>query len=123
MRASRKVLLDSNVPHDLRPYLSNHNTFTAAYLGWQGLKNGKLLEAAEAENFDVLVTGDLSLKYQQNLTGLRLAIVSLSAINWPVIEPHLERIVAAVDAATPGAFIRVECGTFSRRRVKSEPPY
>ena len=95
----------------------------AAYLGWQGLKNGKLLEAAEAENFDVLVTGDLSLNYQQNLAQRKLAIVSLSAINWPVIEAHVEKIVAAVNAAMPGAFIRVECGTFCRRRAKSEPPY
>jgi hypothetical protein len=55
----RKVLLDSNVPHDLRPYLTHHRTFTAAYLGWQGLKNGELLDAAEAESFDVLVTRDL----------------------------------------------------------------
>jgi hypothetical protein len=75
----RRVLLDSNVPHDLRPYLSHHRTFTAAYLGWQGLKNGELLKIAEAESFNVLVTGDFSLPYQQNLAERKLAIVSLSA--------------------------------------------
>ena len=82
-----KVLLDENIPHDLRPFLRHHDTFTAAYLGWAGLKNGALLEAAENDGFDVLVTGDLSLPYQQNMEGRRLAIVSLSAVNWPVIEP------------------------------------
>jgi hypothetical protein len=56
-----KVLLDENIPHDLRPFLRHHETFTAAYRGWAGLKNGELLDAAEKAGFDVLVTGDLSL--------------------------------------------------------------
>jgi hypothetical protein len=83
-----KVLLDENIPHDLRQYLRHHETFTAVYLGWAGLKNGQLLAAAEREGFDVMVTGDLSLTHQQNLVGRRIGIVSLSAIGWPVIEPR-----------------------------------
>lgn len=111
-----KVLLDENIPHDLRPHLAHHDTYTVAYLGWAGLKNGRLLEAAWAERFDVLVTGDLSISYQQNLTGRQIAVVSLSAINWPFIEPHLDKIVKAVDEAVPGGFVRVECGVFSRKK-------
>jgi len=111
-----KVLLDENIPHDLRAHLRQHDTFTVAYLGWAGLKNGILLEAAEGDGFQVLVTGDLSMNYQQNLTARRIAIVSLSAIAWPVIGPHVARIVAAIDVATPGAFARVECGVFVRRK-------
>jgi len=42
-----KVLLDENVPHDLRPFLDRYETFTAAWMGWAGLKNGQLLNAAE----------------------------------------------------------------------------
>ncbi|MDQ2776787.1 MAG: hypothetical protein M3Y57_17995 [Acidobacteriota bacterium] len=107
-----KILLDENIPHDLRPHLAHHDTYTVAYLGWAGLKNGRLLEAGEANGFDVLVTGDLSMSYQQNLAARRMAIVSLSAIAWPIIEPHVPRIAAAVDDAGAGSFVRVECGVF-----------
>jgi hypothetical protein len=53
-----KILLDENCPHDLRRFLRHHETFTAFYAGCAGLKNGGLLDAAEKDNFDVLVTGD-----------------------------------------------------------------
>ena len=109
-----KVLLDENIPHDLRPHLGHHETFTAAYLGWAGLKNGQLLDAAENDAFDIIVTGDLSLTYQQNMAARRIAIVSLSAIGWPVIEPHVSKIIEAVDAARPGSFARVDVGKFRR---------
>jgi hypothetical protein len=117
-----KVLLDENIPHDLRPFLRHHETFTAAYRGWAGLKNGELLDAAEKAGFDVLVTGDLSLSYQQNMALRRLAVVSLSAVNWPVIEPHIAKIVRAVDEARAGSFVRVECGAFIRRKLKPPKP-
>ncbi len=109
-----RVLLDENIPQDLRSHLAHHDTFTAAYLGWAGLKNGKLLEAAEANGFDVLVTGDLSMSYQQNLSRRQIAVVSLSAISWPIIEPHTAKIVTAADATKPGKFLRVDCGAFVR---------
>jgi hypothetical protein len=105
-----KVLLDENIPHDLRPHLEQHETYTVAYLGWAGLRNGRLLDIAEANGFEVLVTGDLSMSYQQNLTGMRIAIVSLSAIGWPIIEPHVAKIAKAVDDEKRGSFVRVECG-------------
>ncbi|MBV9506203.1 MAG: hypothetical protein JO323_14480 [Acidobacteriia bacterium] len=108
--------MDENIPHNLRPHLSHHDTYTVSYLGFAGLKNGHLLEAAEAGGFEVLVTGDLSFSYQQNLAERRIAIVSLSAIAWPIIEPHVPRIVSAVDEAKPGGFLRVDCGVFSRRK-------
>jgi hypothetical protein len=91
-------------------------------IGWAGLKNGHLLAAAEKDAFAVMVTGDLSLTYQQNMVGRKIAIVSLSAIDWPVIAPHVARIVEAVDNARPGSFSRVNCGSFVRsgRRVRSQ---
>jgi hypothetical protein len=66
---------------------------------------------------DVLLTGDQSLTYEQNLTGRRLAIVALSAIQLPILKENLAKIIAAIDAATPGTFQAVDCGTFSRRRT------
>ena len=64
-----KVLLDENIPHALRGYLGSHETATAVYMGWAGYKNGALLDIAEKSGFDVLVTGDRSLEYEQSLMG------------------------------------------------------
>jgi hypothetical protein len=59
----------------LRPFLPHHETFTVAYVGWGGLKNGKLLDAAERADFDVPITGDKTLEYEQNLAHRRIALV------------------------------------------------
>jgi hypothetical protein len=75
-----------------------------------------LLEAAEVNGFDVLVTGDLSMSYQQSLTGRRISIISLSAIGWPIIETRVSANVCAVDGATAGTFVRPDCGAFSRKK-------
>jgi hypothetical protein len=117
-----KVLLDEQLPHTLRHHLNHHDTTTAAFAGLAGLKNGKLLEAAVGGGFDVLVTGDKTIQYEQNLAHWALAIVSLSAVEWPLIVSHLGKIIDAVDSALPGSFTRVDCGTFSRRRPKPPEP-
>jgi len=113
-----KVLLDENMPHALRACLRPHQTATVAYMGWAGWKNGELLDAAENVAFDVLVTGDLSLAYQQNMSGRKIAIVSLSANNWPIIRSHAAKISAAVNTAVQGSFTRVDCGVFVRTTRK-----
>jgi hypothetical protein len=75
-----KVLLDENLDHALRKLLGPHDVVTVTYMGWAGLKNGELLQAAEDNAIDVLLTGDQTLTSEQSLTGRRLAIVALSAI-------------------------------------------
>ncbi len=114
-----KVLLDENLDHALRQLLGLHDVVTVAYMEWAGLKNGELLLAAEENGVEVLLTGDGTLSYEQNLTGRRLAIVALSAIQLPIIKRHLQKIVAALDAAAPGSCQMVDCGAFSR---KKDPP-
>ena len=109
-----KVLLDENLDHRLRSHLGSHEVFTASYKGWDGFKNGRLLQAAEDDRFDVLVTGDRTLCYEQSLTGRRLAIVVLSSVEWRLLKNYLPQIVAAIESAVPGSFQAVECGTFSR---------
>ncbi len=64
-----------------------------------------------------MVTGDKNIEYQQRLTGRKIAIVSLSAINWPVIKPHVAAIVKAVDKATPGTYQKVQCGHYRRQSL------
>jgi hypothetical protein len=118
----KRVLLDESVPAQLRTHLAHQETFTAVYAGFGGLKNGDLLKAAEQAGFDVLVTADKTLQFEQNLAEVKLALVCLSANSWRIIEPHVAKIVAAVDNATAGTVTPVECGIFLRRRRDPEGP-
>jgi len=115
-----RVLFDHNLPHKLRislGTLSKHEIVTASYVGWSDLKNGELLRTVEESSFDVIVTGDRSLFYEQNLFGRRLAIVALSTNNWPIVKNKIPQILAAIDSAVPGTFQSVDCGTFSRKKI------
>jgi hypothetical protein len=88
--------------------LKTHTLIEARARNWHLLKNGELLEAAEAAAFDVLVTSDKGIKYQQNLTGRKIALVVLSQGRWKPVRQRLDVIAAAVDAATPGSYTEVE---------------
>ena len=112
-----RVLFDHNLPHKLRSALvelSSHEIVTASHLGWGGLKNGELLVAAEAAAFEVFVTGDRTLAQEQNAAGRRLAILALSANNWPIIRDYLSEILTAIERAQPGGYAEVYCGEFRR---------
>lgn len=98
-----KVLLDGCVPRPLRRYLKNHEVKAAPEMGWGTLQNGDLIKVAEQE-FEVFVTADKNLRYQQNLKDRKLAIVVVPTNNWPELQKVLDRVSAAVDAATPGSF-------------------
>ena len=76
--------------------------------GWDRLSNGELLSAAEAAGFELLLTTDKNMSYQQNMQGRTIAFVVLGNQQWPVLRRYVERVVAAVDAATPGSFTEVE---------------
>ena len=72
-------------------------------MSWAGLANGELLRSAEDE-FDVLVTTDQSLRYQQNLSGRRLAILVMPTTSWPTIEGHVADVVQAIAGLRPGDY-------------------
>lgn len=114
-----KVLPEENLDHSLRTLLGPYEVVTVAFMGWAGLKNGELLRAAEEAGIDVLVTGDQTLSYEQNLTGRSLAIVALSAIQLPLIRKNLPVIIAALSDAVPGSFQAVDVGTFSRKSARA----
>jgi hypothetical protein len=111
-----RVLLDENLPHLLRNNLDDHDVFTVRYKGWAGLKNGELLKTAEDDGFEVFITGDQTVSYEQNLKGRRLAIVVLSSIDWHILKNYLPLITAALDSALPGTLQTVVCGTFTRKK-------
>jgi hypothetical protein len=102
------ILFDHSTPAPLRYALKGHVVVEAIERGWERLANGALLDAAEAAGFDLLVTADKNLRYQQNLTGRKISIIVLGNAQWPVLRRCVERVVAAVNAATPGSFAMVE---------------
>ena len=99
-----RVVFDNNVPAPLRRHLVEHEVFTAREMGWHELGNGNLLSAAERSGFDVMVTGDKNLSYQQNLARRDIALVVLGTVRWTVLRAHTEEVVAAVNRATKGSF-------------------
>ncbi len=102
-----KVLFDQGTPAPLRRALVTHTVETAHERGWSALQNGDLIAAAEAAGFEVFITTDRNLKYQQNLAGRQLAIVVLLTTSWPRIRQALPIVVDAVTAATPGTYREV----------------
>jgi predicted nuclease of predicted toxin-antitoxin system len=80
-----KIVFDQGTPAPLRHALAGHDVSTAYEMRWAKLSNGDLLKAAEAD-FDILITTDQSLAYQQNISGRRLAILVLPTTNWPTIK-------------------------------------
>ena len=66
--------------------------------------------------------GDKTIEYEQNMSGRKIAVVSLSVPHWQFVKPHIGRITLAVENATPGSFTRVECGAFSRRGARPQGP-
>jgi hypothetical protein len=103
-----RILFDQGTPVPLRESLRHHEVITAFEQGWSNLKNGELLDEAEASGFEVLVTTDRNLKYQQNLDSRHIAVVVLSTPSWPRIERALGLVVLAVDSAASGSYVEVD---------------
>jgi predicted nuclease of predicted toxin-antitoxin system len=101
-----RILFDQGTPVPLKQHLSSHQIETAYELGWSRLTNGELLAAAEGR-FDVLVTTDRNLRYQQSLSGRNLAVVVLPTTSWPVLERKVETIVSALSKVKPGEYLEI----------------
>ena len=97
-----KILFDHGTPAPLRNHLQEHSVDRSAEKGWELLENGELIRKAEAEGYEVIVTTDQSMRYQQNLTGRRLAIVVLLSTAWPKVQHRTEEIRAVIDEIRPG---------------------
>ncbi len=102
------ILFDQSAPAPLCSHLKGHSVTEARDRGWDRLVNGDLLNAAEAAGFEVFLTADKNLRYQQNLTRRKIAIVVLGNAQWRVLRKYVGRVVIAVDAATPGSYAEVE---------------
>ena len=102
------ILLDNNAPRGLAPALTPHMVTETRERGWSALKNGELLDAAEEAGFNVIVTSDKNIKYQQNLRGRKIALVVLTQGRWGLVRRKLADIAAAVNAASPGSYTEVD---------------
>ena len=102
-----KILFDHGTPRPLRQHLSGHDSDTAADNGWETLRNGELIAKAEEEGYEVLITTDQKLRYQQNLAGRRLAIIVLLKNNWPRVRLSTEEILSALGEIQPGGLREV----------------
>ena len=102
------ILFDHGTPRSIARSLVGHQVTRAAQLGWHEVGNGELIQGAEEAGFELLLSTDQNIRYQQNLTDRTIAIVVLTDQQWPNVRLHLEKIVEAVNAATPGSYIEVE---------------
>jgi hypothetical protein len=103
-----RVLFDKSAPHGLISHLTDHAVSTAEEQGWDQLENGDLLTAAETAGFEVFLTADKNLRYQQNLAGRAIAIVVLGHSPWQLVKQHIPEVVAAVNSATAGSYMEVD---------------
>lgn len=99
-----RILFDQGTPAPLRDALLEHDVQTAYELGWHSLKNGELLQIAEQNGFNVLVTTDQNLQYQQNLTNRAIAILVLTTTSWPRIRSQASAIFVAVNQMNSGDY-------------------
>jgi putative NIF3 family GTP cyclohydrolase 1 type 2 len=102
------ILLDHNAPKRLALHLQGHSVSTAKERGWDRLTNGDLLASAEEAGFELFLTADKNLRYQQNLSERKISIIVLGHSPWRVVSLRLAEIAAAINAAVPGSYAEVD---------------
>src|ERR1700683_1169225 len=102
------ILFDHSVAAPLVPYLIDHTVVKARDRGWDRFSNGDLLAEAERAGFEVFLPAYKNIRYQQNLAGRKIAGVVLGTPQWPMVRLHVEKIAAAVNAATPGSYVELQ---------------
>jgi hypothetical protein len=103
-----RVLFDKSVPYGARHFLSEHHVETVDEHGWERISNGELLNTAEGAGFQVVVTADQNIIYQQNLEGRKIALVVFGSNIWPIVRKHAKSIKERVDGALPGSYTFIE---------------
>jgi predicted nuclease of predicted toxin-antitoxin system len=103
-----RILFDNNIPRGVARFLTSHSVVEARERGWDKLANGELIAVAEQAGFEVMVTADKNIRYQQNLEARKIALVVLENSQWPMVKLVAEKIAAAVNAAQPGSYAEVD---------------
>jgi hypothetical protein len=103
-----RILFDHGTPSGIARALSGHDIVEAIDRGWEQISNGELLAAAEEDGFDLLLTTDKNIRYQQNLTARKIGIVVPGNSTWRIVRLHLDRIRQIVNKTTPGNYVEIE---------------
>jgi predicted nuclease of predicted toxin-antitoxin system len=113
-----KILIDQNVSARLARLLTGHEATHASSMGWAKLTNGDLLTAAEVDGFEIFLTADKNIRYQQNLAGRRIALVVLGTNQLEILFANVDQIRQAVNAVQLGSYVTVE---FDRPPLRRRP--
>ena len=111
-----RVLFDKNVPYPLRRHLNDCRVSTAEEEGWAQISNGELITRAEGKGYEILVTCDQNVRYQQNLGQRRIALVVLGSNIWHAVKPKIGEIAAALSRVSRGSFEFIEVPPPPKRR-------
>jgi hypothetical protein len=102
----KKVILDENIPQPFRYDLDMFEVYTVGYLGWAGIKNGELINKIDGD-FDVFITEDQNLRYQQNLSQRKISIIEVQVTRLDLLRLIKDLVIEAVLQAKPGSYIQV----------------
>jgi predicted nuclease of predicted toxin-antitoxin system len=114
-----KILIDQNVSARLARLLTGHEATHVSAKGWAELTNGDLLTAAEADGFEIFLTADKNIRYQQNLAGRRIALIVLGTNQLDILFANVDQIRQACDATQVGRYVTVG---FDRPPLRRRPP-
>jgi predicted nuclease of predicted toxin-antitoxin system len=115
-----RILLDHNLALDLRDLLPGHDVSHAVEMGWHQIGNGELLTIAEAAGFQIVITADQNIRYQQNLSGRRLSLVVVSTNHWPTLRGSIGLIMETLGLVTSGSYHEV--AVEQPPRLRRPPP-
>jgi hypothetical protein len=102
------ILFDNGTPRGLARFLTGHSVEEARTRRWEELSNGELIDVAEQDGFELIVTTDKNIRYQQNLKARKIALVVLEHSQWPMVKLVAGNIVTAINAAEPGSYVEVD---------------
>jgi len=102
-----RILFDQGTPVPLRRYLTEHSVTTAYEEGWSNFSNGDLLKSAEDKGYQIFVTTDRNLRYQQNLSDRQMAIVVLLSTSWPKIRTQTDKICDVINEIKLGDYAEI----------------
>ena len=102
-----RILFDQGTPVPLRKYLTEHSVTIAYEEGWSNLSNGDLLKSAEDKGYQIFVTTDRNLRYQQNLSDRQIAIVVLLSTSWPKIRTQTDKVCGVINEIKLGDYVEI----------------
>jgi hypothetical protein len=105
-----RILIDECLPVKLRQWLPGHDVSTVEYMGWKGLKNGKLLTASERAGFDMMLTADGKMGGQQNMEGRRICVMAIPTNDIRLVKKIAQAIHEALPNLKPGRFYSMSLG-------------